>query len=168
MDNHNEGFSLVEVLIVVAILAIMSAGVTAGLGYLNMANASKCVTKIDSGISLLKTKNMAEAVPTYMHLYKYNGNFYIEYSSDPSYTPANADNGERIGGKQLSISYKDGDDAVTNLDGGNSCKTFGIRKKDGAFTGATEPTCEISVTNVSSQSTHKVTLVTNTGKHFRD
>lgn len=164
MNNQNEGFSIIELILVVSILAIMTAGAIGALGYLNMANASRCVTKIDSGISVLKSRNMADASATYMHLYKYNGNFYIEYSDDPDYVPANADKGEMIGNKSLSISYSDGV-TITQLDGGNSCKTFGIRKKDGSFVGTTEPTCEISVTG---QSTHTVTLVTNTGKHFRD
>lgn len=168
MLKKNEGFSLIELIVVIAILAIMSAGAISGLGYLSMANASKCVSKIDSGIATLKSKNMREASDTYMHLYKYEGNYYIEYNNDPAYVPANADKGEMIANRQLTISWKNKDDASQTTIEEDAPKTFGIHKKDGSFktiSGTKEPMCEIFVKG---KSTHKVTLVTDTGKHFKD
>ncbi len=165
--KNNEGFSLIEMIIVVAILAIMSVGAAAGFGYLNLANASKCASKIDSGVTLLKSKNMANATPTYMHLYQYDGDYYIQYNDDSTYTPtaSDYDEGECIGNNRLTITYRDGNAASATTLGEGACKTLGIRKKDGAFTGTTEPTCIITVKG---QSSYQVTLVTNTGKHFRD
>lgn len=165
--KNNKGFSLIELIIVVAILAIMSVGGAAGFGYLNLANASKCASKIDGGITLLKSKNMANAEPMYMHLYQYDGEIYIRYDKNDSYSPTETDyaDGERIGNSRLTVSYQDGNAASATTLSDGSCKTFGVRKKDGSFIGTTEPTCVITIKG---QSTFKVTLVTNTGKHFRD
>lgn len=166
--SNDQGFSLIELVIAIAILAIMCVGGMSAMGYLSMANSSKCASRIDSSLTVLKSKNSAEARSTYMHLYRYRDRYYVRYSNQPSYTPddSNYKEGEEIGNSQITISYQEGNlsaSSVTIQDG--DCKTFGIRKKDGAFTGTMEPTCVISVIG---QSTYKVTLVTNTGKHFRD
>ncbi len=168
MLKRNEGFTLIELIIVIAIISIMSAGAISSMGYLSMANASKCVGKIDSGIAVLKSKNTREASDTYMHLYKYDGNYYIEYSNDPDYNPPNADNGEMIANRQLTISWKNKTDASETTIEEGAPKTFGMHKKDGSFktiSGTREPSCEIFVKG---KSTHKVTLITDTGKHFKD
>ncbi len=166
--KNNQGFSLIELVIAIAILAIVSVGSFSAMGYLSMANSSKCASRIDSSLTRLKSKNSAEASSTFMHLYRYNDRYYINYSDQPSYVPdaSNYEEGEEIGNSRITISYQEGDlsaSSVTIQDG--DCKTFGIRKKDGSFTGTLEPTCVISIIG---QSTYKVTLVTNTGKHFRD
>lgn len=167
MKDNNKGFSLIEMVVVIAILAIMSVGAIGGFGYLNLANASKCASKIDSGITVLKSKNMANASSTYMHLYNYGGNYYIKYDNANSYTPSDVDydEGEQIGNDRLTLSYREGSATSDVPIGEGECKTFGIRKKDGAFTGTMEPSCVIKV---SGQSSFTVTLVTNTGNHFKD
>ena len=165
MKEHNEGFSIIELVVVTAILVIMSGGAVFGLSYLDLANSSKCAAKIDSGMAVLKSKNMAQVSATYMHLYNMDGDYYIEYSNDPDYVPSDSEHGEMIGNNRLTVSYKEGNEDTETVIGENECKTFGIRKKDGAFTGTTEPTCEIYING---KSKHAVTLVTNTGKHFID
>lgn len=163
----NQGFSLIEVIIAIAVLAVMSVGAIGAMGYLSMANSSKCVSRLDSGFTQLKSRNAAEASAVYMHLYRYKNTYYIQFNEQSSFTPddTNYEAGEEIANSRLTISYQDGDapSSVTIQNG--DCKSFGIRKKDGSFVGATEPTCVISVTG---QTTYKLTLVTNTGKHFRD
>ena len=68
--KNNKGFSLIELIVTIAILALFSTGVLAGLGYLEMANSQKCVAKIDSGLMTLKSRNMANSNRTYMHIYQ--------------------------------------------------------------------------------------------------
>ncbi len=155
--KNNEGFSLIELIVVVVILALMSTGVMAGLGYLTLANTSKCATKIDSGFTTLKSKNMAKAETTYMHLYNYNDDYYIVYNDldEDSFTPDGS--GEQIGNYKLKVSMDD--DPIES--GESVC--FSIRKKDGGFTNTLSPTSKIVV---SGQTSKEITIVTSTGKHF--
>ncbi len=68
--SNDQGFSLIELVIAIAILAIMCVGGMSAMGYLNMANSSKCASRIDSSLTVLKSRNSAEASSTYMHLYQ--------------------------------------------------------------------------------------------------
>lgn len=155
--RNNSGFSLIELIVVVAIIALMSTGTMAGLGYLSLANTSKCATKIDSGFTKLKSKNMAKADTTYMHLYNYNDNFYIVYNDldETSFTPNGT--GEQIANSKVQVSMDD--DPLEN--GESIC--FSIRKKDGSFVNTLNPTSKIVV---SGQTSKTITIVTSTGKHF--
>lgn len=157
MKDNNKGFSLVELIVVVAILAIISTASFSAIGYLNLANAEKCATKIDIGLGKLKTMNMSSGSATYMHLYRYNNGYYIAFSEDDTYTPD--DKGELIGNSSVTVTC--GGSTLEN----NDVVSISVRKKDGAYTVPDVPTYTITVTN---EATRKITLVTNTGKHYRD
>ena len=47
MKSNNKGFSLVELIISIAILALFATGVVVGIGYMDMSNSKKCTSKID-------------------------------------------------------------------------------------------------------------------------
>lgn len=163
----NSGFSLIELILVIAILAIMSAGGVAAFGYLNMANASKCAARIDNGLTSLKSRNMSKTSSTYMHLYYYDDEYYILFDDSPSFTPssANYSDGETVGNSDLKIFFDTQD--ISSITG--HCVTIGVRRKDGAFLNTASPTSKIKVVKASSNtSAHEVTLVTSTGKHFID
>ena len=59
VKSNNKGFSLIELIISVTILALFSTMIVFGIGYMNLANSQKCVSKIDSGLMTLKSRNMA-------------------------------------------------------------------------------------------------------------
>lgn len=46
MKSNNKGFSLIELIICITILALFSTLVVVGLGYMDLANSKKCVSKI--------------------------------------------------------------------------------------------------------------------------
>ena len=81
MKSNNKGFSLIELIICITILALFSTLVVVGLGYMDLANSKKCVSKIDSGLMTLKSRNMADSKRTYLHIYRYtDGNYYLTYT----------------------------------------------------------------------------------------
>lgn len=162
----NSGFSLIELIIVIAIIAIMTAGGISAFGYLNLANASKCVARIDNGLTSLKSRNMSKTSSTYMHLYYYDNDYYILFDDSPTFTPsgANYSDGEIVGNRNLKIFFDTQD--ISGLPG--TCVTIGVRRKDGAFLNTASPTSKIKVVKASGDSAHEITLVTSTGKHFID
>ncbi len=155
--KNNSGFSLIELLVVITILAIFSAGAVAGLGYLTLANTGKCASKIDSGFTVLKSRNMSKAEQTYMHLYNQNDEYYLVYNTEDGDTFTPDGSGECIGNNKLKISMDD-----NPIEDGEHV-SFSVRKKDGSFVNTLTPTSKITV---SGQSAKEITIVTSTGKHF--
>ena len=163
----NSGFSLIEFMVVIAIIAIMTVGGVAGFGFLDLANASKCAAKIDNGLTSLKSTNMAKTSTTYMHLYVYDDEYYILFNENSSFSPtaSNYSEGEVVGNGKLKVFFDNTD--LTIIPG--KCVSIGVRRKDGAFMNTATPTSKIQVVKASDSSTsHEITLVTATGKHFID
>ncbi len=166
MKLNNKGFSLIELIICIAILALFSTAIVLGLGYMDMANSQKCVSKIESGLMTLKSHNMSDSKRTYLHLYCYkDGNYYLAFSEAESYAEASKftpgdDTGEMIANRKIKISYNKAEI------GSGDCIHIGINKKDGSFD--EEPHHEtVSEIVVTSSSKRTLKLVTATGKIFK-
>ena len=166
MKSNNKGFSLIELIICITILALFSTLVVVGLGYMDLVNSKKCVSKIDSGLMTLKSRNMADSKRTYLHIYRYtDGNYYLTYTEADNYTDASHftpdGSGEQIANRKLTISYNGTEIGV------NDCVHIGINKKDGSFD--EEPHHEtMSTISVTGTSTQTLKLVTATGKYFKE
>lgn len=148
-----QGFSLVELIIVIAILAILTGGVGYGLSSLEAADAKKCAYNIKSGIGRAKSETMSKTKPTNLFLYRYDGDYYLKYSQADSVTLDNK--GEDIGGSRTTIEFDDG----SSLSDGNVRK-ISLARKDGSFTEG-----PITIT-VSGNSTYTLKLIHSTGKYF--
>ena len=77
---------------------------------MDLANSKKCVSKIDSGLMTLKSRNMADSKRTYLHIYRYtDGNYYLTYTEADNYTDASHftpdGSGEQISNRKMTISY---------------------------------------------------------------
>lgn len=155
MEKNNDGFSLVELIIVVAIIAIMSTFAFYGLGYLSRADAKGCAQDINSTISSVKTTTMSKTQPLNMFLYCYDGNYYIKTSNKPSVTFDDG-SGSRIIGSASSMKVScDG----TELTDGHG-QLIQVARKDGTFSAAP------SHIVVDGGGKYSIYLIKNTGKHF--
>lgn len=180
MKLNNKGFSLVELIICIAILAIFSTAVIVGLGYMDLANSQKCTSKIETGLMTLKSRNMADSKRTYLYIYcgVSDKNYYMAYSDKDDFLERNAsgnvtgvkkasqlgltkDSGEQIANQKIKISYNGNE--VTH----DEIIPIGIKKKDGSLEIIPQdsPTCTITVEGSSSQT---IKLVKATGKYFRE
>lgn len=73
---NNKGFSLLELLIVIAIIVIVSVATTVSLSVISKGNAKKVNKNIYSTLSYLKTTTMSKSGDWYMELSK-SGNEYV-------------------------------------------------------------------------------------------
>ena len=152
--KERDGFSLMEMIIVIAILGMITGGIAVTYNMVRSADVKGMAYDIDSSLTNLKSKNKGSNKQLFMHLYKQSGNYFIDYTEEESYTPSGE--GESVGESGISLKY----DGKELTDG--EVITIGIQKKDGAFSVGPEE-IEVYDNNVND---YMVYLVKDTGKHY--
>lgn len=99
MKKNNQGFSLVELIVVIALLAVMVGGVVAYSGNYGSAKVRKCAKEIESYFSQTKVCAMSKS-QAYMILYADDTGVYVK-TVQGSVTDT-----EKIGDKGLSVTYR--------------------------------------------------------------
>ena len=94
--KRNEGFSLVELIVVIAILAILSTATVAGTGMLTGWNINKCVEMLDGGFSETRVSAMSKSAAYLTITRDAEGNYYMEMTGGAR---------EKIASDDLSITY---------------------------------------------------------------
>ena len=152
--KERDGFSLMEMIIVIAILGMITGGIAVTYNMVRSADVKGMAYDIASSLTNLKSKNMGSNKQLFMHLYKQSENYFIDYTEEESYTPSGE--GESVGESGISLKY----DGKELTDG--EVTTIGIQKKDGAFSVGPEE-IEVYDNNVND---YMVCLVKDTGKHY--
>ena len=103
MKKNNKGFSLVEILIVIAILAVVSSAGTISVKMIYNARVSTVARKVHSYCKTVRLNNMTKAKIKYIHIFMENGNYYINIDEQISINKSKTD--EEIGNATLSVKY---------------------------------------------------------------
>jgi len=100
--KRNEGFSLVELIVIIAIIAILGTVAFAGVGMLTGWNINKCVEILDGGLSQKRVSAMSKSASYLTITRDADGNYYMELTGSPR---------EKIASGNISITY------ATQVDG---------------------------------------------------
>ena len=175
------GFSLVELIVLIAVMAVLVGMTSLGIGMIRATDTKKTAYGIEDGLTALKAHDMAGKETVYMHLFVHNGKYYRTITNSKT-APVYSGNEKEIGGSMISISvtYDVRDDAggalpdrvVSLEDGAVEGVCIGMSKKDGSFlyqkvsgTTKSEAPREIKVT-APRATDYEVYMVTDTGKHY--
>ena len=85
--KERDGFSLMEMIIVIAILGMITGGIAVTYNMVRSADVKGMAYDIDSSLTNLNSKIMGSIKQLFMHLYKQSGNYFIDYTEEESYTP---------------------------------------------------------------------------------
>lgn len=171
--KNNKGFTLVEIIITIAISAILMSGALFGFNLLNYANEKGCAEKINSTLSMLRLETMSKG----------NKNLYMVLEWDTSElcyrmhlvsatvplnegnwsTAADSIKSSKIADKNITISYSDQADGsgMVDLNGTNPCVLISFYNSSGAFRSSWK---QIKIT--SNAGTSIINMITKTGKHY--
>lgn len=100
--KNNKGFSLVELIIVIAIISILTGVSFVGLGYLYSTNVKSTVQKLDSSLQKVQSYTTAKSNggrDVGLVIKKKSDGFYVEYKGIAGQEDA------KIGGQNLTFKY---------------------------------------------------------------
>ena len=86
--KDKKGYTLVEMVIVIGIMAILAGGVASFIGYINNAKTTKSVETFKTKLDRVQTDNMSKEGTTYLYLYKTDDGIFskiINSKDCPSY-----------------------------------------------------------------------------------
>ncbi len=106
--KRNQGYSLVELIVVIAIMAVLTGTVTISVSAVGGFKAKECTKNIQSYINKTRVSTMGKN-SVVLHLYKgADDAFYAQ-----TITNGTADAAQQIGKKTVTVKYTDGDDLTS-------------------------------------------------------
>lgn len=159
--QNNSGMSLVEIIVVVLILGILSAGAVVGFSFIRSMDASSAAETIVSLLNRTKVETLAskEGDNVRLQVMKEDNTFYGRILKGSGSTETELDK-VKIGGNGISIVAKYGASSLT-IDDSHSC-IIQYNKSNGAFSST------YTRFEVTGAKTSNVYMVTGTGRCYME
>ena len=172
--RHNKGFTLIELIVVIMIMAISAAVVVSSISSVYTRNMQQCAIEIDALLSRCRISAMSRAGNVYLELWQGTDGIYAAYCESGGGS-GDIREEEKVGKSMLSITWTDSGGTTHDLSAGSLYLAFdrgtgALLPLSRSFAMASDTfspllNCtDISVTHGTSQRT--VVLVPVTGKHY--
>ena len=162
---NQTGMSLIELVVVILILGILSAGTAVGVAYANNVNAKTAAEKLNSTLERTRLLTISSDADIEMELFKdsngYCGQILRKYTDAHGTVHTEQLDLVHFGNDALTITVQKQTDPPVTVSGSNRF-VFAYKKENGAF----EDSCLYSVVTITGSKTKKVQLVHDTGRSF--
>lgn len=167
--KDNKGYTLVEIMVVIAIIAVLLLVGITGLGFIGSANLNSCTEDLKTAVGKVRITTMGKNNAT-LRIYQdsSDGAYYIQEIVD-----GNPEAGEKIGKASLTLTYTMVDDSGAVLSTGTISDPndleIGFDRSSGAQIELPSNTGKCSRIDISLGSrTRSVIMVPATGKVYTD
>lgn len=158
LRNQN-GITLVEIIIVIAIVGILASTAVMMIGHLHYADTQKVVKTLDSSLNELQVKTMSKTGDYYMYVYHLSDGYYVQILSEnlPAFDASRlTTDGKKLSNNTISVCQ----DGVELPEDGYMKIAY---TKQATFDTANTNVQTIQIDGVPEYS---IQLVYDTGKHF--
>ncbi len=167
--SSREGFSLIELIIAIAILAIFVGVVSLSVGLLRSADTKGLASHINDSLTDLKAVTQAHTGPYYLHIYRDEDAYWKCFDSNSTFAkPATNESQNRLGPDSMAVKVisPTGSDSLLGNSGSESV-TVSIKKKDGSYNSGIPVAFEVyKSSDGSGTPDYKVILAEKTGLHY--
>lgn len=157
--KKNEGFSLVELIVVIAILAVLGAGAVMGVGMLCGWQVKECVSLLDGGLNETRTEALSKQTAYLTISCDEKGSYYMEVTGKPK---------EKLAGDKITITYTtDAGDEETAITAEQPL-SLSYDRSSGAFLPMkdTDVYCTAICVRMGEERSVSIKLIKSTGKHI--
>lgn len=171
MKRDHRGFSLVELIIVIAIIGILAGASISLYGHVRYANMEKTVETVSNMLDRQRIVSMSQKGTRYLYIYRLDDGYYMK-ASDNWLTMYNAElgtGGTKICGNNISVQMVDDDNNQSELSKESDIirivfQRSGALKTDSGDSSGTNVRRIVFIGN----STRSIRLFPETGKHKVD
>lgn len=160
MRNNQKGMTLVEIIIVIALIGILAGSSVVLIGHIGYANTKKTVESIDVSLDKLQSTAMSKKEKQYLYIYKRDDGYYMKQLSeklDVLDSTKLDGNGTKISGKDTEIHIDSPSGTIVESD------TI-IRIKY-TRSGVFDTDTNVNGIVIEGKGSYTITLVKETGKH---
>ena len=163
--RNEAGVTLIEIIIVLAIIGILASASVLLIGHLHYADTERVINNIDTSMNELQIKNISKAEQSYLYIYHLSDGYYMRILSDDlsgfDSSKLNGD-GTKLSNNTIEIYGTDAGGSRVVIKGtANYIKVS--YTKSGSFDSSRTNVKEIAIEGTPQQT---LTLVFDTGKHF--
>ena len=162
---NQKGVTLVEIILVIAIIGILASTSVMLIGHLRYADTQKTVETVNSSLDKLQVQTMSKAATPYLYIYHLNDGYYLKIMNDDVkiFNSSTFDKkGVKLSNNRVDI-YMESKNDANKVDGNKFIKI--VYKKSAAFDKDTDRT-NVSQIVIDGVGTYTVKLIEETGKHF--
>ena len=162
--RDQNGITLVEIIIVIAIVGILASTSVMMIGHLHYANTQKVVSALDSSLDKMQVTNMSKTGRYTMYVYKLSDGYYCRILADKTFDVSQlSSDGTKLCNNSITIKGCSGNPVVEKEVGDSGYMIKISYTKAALFDTAVTNVDSISIDGVPKYS---LKLVKDTGKHF--
>ncbi|MCI6690857.1 MAG: prepilin-type N-terminal cleavage/methylation domain-containing protein [Clostridiaceae bacterium] len=163
--RNEAGVTLIEIIIVLAIIGVLASAAVLLIGHLHYADTERVIKNIDTSMNELQIKNISKAEQSYLYIYHLSDGYYMRILSDDLSSfdsgKLNGD-GTKLSNNTIEIYGTDAGGSMVTIKGtANYIKVS--YTKSGSFDSNKTNVKEIAIDGTPQQT---LTLIFDTGKHF--
>ncbi len=165
MKLNKKAFTLIELIIVLAIMSILTTGIIVGIRSITSANVTDAAKRINSAMSKLRLENMTKTPKSYLYLYNIGGVLYMNVSEQSGVTVGNGGIDATFGirlANNVNLSHISFTGIREDIGEGEKIE-ISFSRSSGAFLSDYE---SLILTGNGSGKTSTIRCIKETGKHF--
>ncbi|MBO4678769.1 MAG: prepilin-type N-terminal cleavage/methylation domain-containing protein [Lachnospiraceae bacterium] len=133
MDNKNRGFSLIELIIIIAILGIVSVGSVVGLSMINGKPADQCARSLKMALTNHRLSTMGKDT-AYMEIYmESDGTIWVHERLETTNSSETVDNRTKLCGSGVDFTVHKFSGSTETLSAGGAPVTISFNRHNGSF-----------------------------------